>query len=375
MSHYDLRLTDSHGRVLLDRHGRQVLSRAASFSASRTANRIAQFSMVLPPDVDPSLVRDDNMVQVWRQPDGGALGLWRVYFIRKRHWKTQGGDETLTISGPDCNDILRRRVVAARPNNSQVDKVQPIDNMMKEIVLEAFADGANPSPAFGTRANDRLSIAADTSQGPIVQISFPWAKLLTYGGSGLFPKLTEIARAEEVPIYFDVVPDKVTAEEITFRFNTYAYYPGSDLTDRVTFSLAQGNMENPEYIEDATRAEDYIYVFGQGEGSDQKVEQVYDTDRVRKSAWGRVEGVQDATSQPDDAVADAGRSALTSRRPKRSFFADPVSTRDTTFGVDWNWGDKVRAQYHGRFDAVVESITLRVEGGDEHIEGRLRSEE
>jgi hypothetical protein len=265
--------------------------------------------------------------------------------------------------------------VAARPDNSQVEKTQTVDDMMKEIVFEAFADGTNPAPDYGTRANSRLSIASDTSDGPIVDVAFPWEKLLTYGGSGLLPKLSEMSRAEDVPVYFDIVPDEVTSEKITFRFVTHVYYPGLNITDRVTFSLANANMINPEYTEDSTRAENYIYAFGQGEGVDQAVEQVYDEDRVDKSVWGRIEGAQDATSQPDDAVADAASAALTSRRPRRSFFANPVSTRASTFGVDWNWGDKVRAQYHGIFDAVIESITLSVDAGEERIEGRLRSEE
>jgi hypothetical protein len=182
-----------------------------------------------------------------------------------------------------------------------------------------------------------------------------------------------MSRAEGVPIYFDVVPTNVTSNSIDFEFRTYAYRPGDDLTNQITFSLALGNMENPEKIEDSTRAENYIYSIGQGGTVQQTVEQVYDEERVGQSVWGRIEGFNDASNQPDDAVADAGRSALTSRRPKTSFFADPISTKGTRFGEDWYFGDEVRALYHGTFDAIIESVTLSVENQRETIEARLRS--
>lgn len=373
MAEYNLVLTDSTGQRLTDAGGENVLNRTMRFSASRTANRIAQFSMLLPASINPALLRDDNMVQVWRKAGGGPWRLFRPYFIRKRRYYYEENVEILEIGGPDCNDLLRRRVVAARPDNSQVDKLDNADDMMKEIVIEAFADGTNPAPDFGTRAADAFSVDNYLTLGPIIEQSFPWEKLLTYGGSGLLPKIAEASRAEGFPLYFDVIPDTVSAERITFKFVTRLNYPGRDVTGNMVFSLALGNMENPEYIEDATREENYLYAFGQGEAVDQAVEQVYDQSRVESSAWGRIEGAVDASSQPDDGVADAGRSALTSRAVKRSFFADPISTQETAFGLDWNWGDKVRAVYHGVFDAVIESVTLTVRDENESIEGRLRN--
>jgi len=370
MPQHEFRLTDSRGRVVTDPYGNNPLVRVERVVASRTANRIGWFSALLPADLPVGLFRDDNIFQLWRAPDGGVLDLWRPYFIRRRRSYFEGGREVLEISGPDCNDILRRRVVAHRPGTSVTEKIDVIDDMMKEIVLEAFADGVNPAPEFGTRENARLIIEADSMSGPMAHVEMPWETLLTSAGGGILPLLHGISAAEEVPVYFDIRPI-VSNDEIRFMFVTNVYRPGSDKTGTVMFSLESGNMENPELIEDSSEEINYIYSVGQGEDVDQYVAQVYDEDLVGKSVWGRIEGVHDAANQPDDAVEDAGYSELQYHRPLRSFYADPISTRDSQFGYHWKWGDEVMASYRGRFSAVVESVTLTIEGGREQIDARM----
>lgn len=373
MPDYSLSLRDPTGALIVDQYGDSVLHRASRIQLSRTANRIATFEIDLPGTIDKSLVRDDNLVVASRAPDGGVMAVWGVYFIRKRRWTTRGGDEILTISGPDANELLRRRIVAERPGTSDSEYIaEAADDLMKKIVTRAWQDGTNPAPDYGTRVNSAVTVATETTGGPLVSFAIPWEKLLTFGGSGLLPRIAEASRIAGTPVYFAMVPI-ISTDSISFEFRTYIDHPGADLSDRVTFSLALGNMENPEYIEDSTRAENYIYAFGQGETSDQKVEQAYDESRIAKGPFARIEGAEDASNQPDDAVLSAAQTALASRRPKTSFYADPISTEQTSFGLDWGWGDRVRAQYHGTFDAIVESVTLTVVKGEERLEARLRN--
>jgi hypothetical protein len=374
MAEYEAWLTDGRGVRILGRDGQPPLGRNLDFVASRTVNRIGHFAMKLPGDIPRNYVRDDNMVQLWRRHEGGSLRLWRIYFIRKRHTYFEEGTEFLEISGPDSNDILRRRVVAARPGTSVSEKVDTIDDMMKEIVLEAFSDGVNPSPAYGTRTNSRVSIAPPAGAGPMTQHQFPWEKLLDASGGGVLPKLADAASAAGVPVFFDMHPVTVTNRYVAFRFVTQVYQPGRDISNRITFSLALENMANPELVEDAREEENYIYATGQGEGVDQYVEQVYAQNRAGAGVWGRCEGVASDSGQDDDQVAVTGQAALAAGRPKLTFYADPLSVEGTVFGKDWNFGDRVRAVYHRSFMATIMSVTVSVKNGEETVDARLEGE-
>lgn len=374
MAGYQLWLTTSSGKRITDEAGMNPLEQVISFSANRTVNRIGTFSMLLPATINRELLQDDNMVQIWRDPSGYGSQLFRPYFIRKRRTFFDGGVEVVEISGPDCNDILRRRVVAARPGTTVSEKVATVDDMMKEIVTEAFADGVNPAPDYGTRATDYLTVAPDRSDGPMAQLKFPWETLLTGGGGGILAKLAEAAEANGTPVYFDVEPYSVTNQQVTYRFVTMYGQPGSDRGRSVIFSLTNENLINPEKIEDATDEYNYIYATGQGEEVDQYVEQVYDEDRVKHSVWGRIEGHADASSQDDDQVVIIGQSELAARRAKTTFFGDALSTRDSAFQVDWDFGDRLIAQYHGEFSVIIKSIEITVEDEEENISARMEGE-
>ena len=79
---YELWLTTDAGVRI------QQLDTTGGFSAARTANKIAPLDLTLPQSFDTKLLKPDRMVQVWRAPEGGRLGLWTVYFIRRWRFET-----------------------------------------------------------------------------------------------------------------------------------------------------------------------------------------------------------------------------------------------------------------------------------------------
>jgi len=117
MGKYELILTTDSGFPI------QHLSNFLSLTATRAVNEIGQFTLFLPPSFDESLLAPDRMVQVWRRPRGGQLGLWRVYFIRKWRLSDEGSREVIEVSGPDSTDLLRRRVVAAYSGDADLAAV------------------------------------------------------------------------------------------------------------------------------------------------------------------------------------------------------------------------------------------------------------
>jgi hypothetical protein len=371
MAFYELWLTDDRGVRLA------ALDNFVAITCGRVVNGIGKFNLQMPASFDDSLLTaPDRMLQVWRQPTGGRLGLWRAYFVRKWKFEMQGSDEVLTVGGLDTNDLLRRRIVAAFAASAQASKTDFADDMMKEIVTQAIADGVAPTPTAGTRVWSNLSIAADLSAGPTISDSFPFKKLLTASGQGVIAGLAKASREAGNEVFFDIVPNVVTSNSITFQFQTFTGQPGQDVTDRVTFDKDKGNLRNASLEYDYEDEENYIYGTGQGEEADRNVQQVYDSTRYSASIWARCEAEADARDQAtDNGVIARARSLLESGRPQVRFSAVPMDTQGTRFGRDWDIGYKVKARYRNReFDSIVRAVVISKDGGDagkEDISARL----
>lgn len=378
MAEYECWLTDDDGRAIADSSGRSYLKEFLYLSATQAVNQIGSFTMKLPSTFDKSLLAVDRMVQVWRKPTGGRLGLWRVHFIRRWRFKSEGSRRVVEIEGPDQNDLLRRRIVAAYAGSSQAKKTATeADDMMKEFVTEALSNAASPVPTAGSRVWSNLSVQADLGLGPQVTRSAPWEYLLTKSGAGVLAQIAQAARELGTEVFFDVVPDVVSGSSITFQFQTAINQPGMDVTDRVVFDEQWGNMADPTLEYDYIDEINYVYAAGQGEQSNRNVQQVYDSTRYNASQWNRCEGFQDARNQDsNNGVIAAGYSLLESGRPKIRFSATPLDTAGTRFGIDWNHGDKVKARYEGvEFDSIIRATTITVdENGKDNISARLEYE-
>lgn len=367
MASYEIWLTSDTGVRLAQ------LTTNTSLVASRVASGVGWFSLRMPLSFDTSQIRLDRMVQVWRQPTGGVSSLWRVYFLRKWIFSTEESKEVVTLEGPDTNDLLRRRIVAAYSGSGQAEKTDFADDMMKEVVSESIADGAAPTPTAGTRVWSNLSIQGDLSDGPTITKSFPFDKLLTSSGNGVLAVLAQAAREAGTEVFFDIAPNVVNSDSITFQFQTTTGQPGRDVTDTVVFDQQRGNMRNPRLEYDYSEEENYIYAGGQGEAALRNVQQVYDSVRYSASIWNRCEGFADARNQAaSDGVSAAGRATLEEGRPRINFTATPIDTAGTRFGRDWDFGYKVRARYKNiEFDTIIRAVSISVEGGKETIQAVL----
>jgi len=350
------------------------LTTITALNASRVVNGIGWFALKMPLSFDINMIAVDRMVQIWRQPRGGVMSLWRPYFLRKWVFSTEGSKEVVTLEGPDINDLLRRRIVAAYSGTAQAAKTDFADDMMKEVVTESIADGVAPLPAAGTRVWSNLSIQADASVGPTITKTFPFDTLLAGSGNGVLAVLAQAAREAGTEVFFSVEPNSVTGSSLTLQFQTKINQPGQDVTSFVVFDQARGNMREPSLEYDYSEEENYIYAAGQGEGSARNVQQVSDSDRYLLSIWNRCEGFADARNQTaDNGVIAAGNSALEQGRPRIRFSATPVDTAGTRFGIDWDFGYKVRSRYKNvEFDTIIRAVTISLDGNRrETIQARL----
>jgi hypothetical protein len=380
MARYELWLTDDSGQRIADSNGKTFLKSFLSLTATRSLNQVGQFTLSLPPSFDESLLAVDRMVQVWRRPTGGQLGLWRIYFIRRWRFATEGSRDTIEISGPDSNDLLCRRVIAAYSGDSVYaamgDEVEA-DAMMSAVVAASQFDAVGgPATVSGTREWSNFDIAAPQFFGPVISKTFPLgAALLTDSGDGLLPQISRVSRIGGTEIFFDVVPNVVTGSSVSFQFRTYATSIGPDVSDKVVFAKEFGNLKDPVLEFDYTGEVNYVYSGGKGEGADRRVTQSYDVARYSASRWNRREGFAQATNEADtDAAVEAfGNALLAEREPKVRFSGTPMDTRGTRFQRDWDFGCIVKARYR-RYESthLIRAVTLTVDGkGRDEIKTRL----
>ena len=345
------------------------------FNAARQVNRVGYFTMGLPITFDISMLKRDYMIQVWRQPSGGRLGLWRVYFLRGWRMEHVGSQERLTIWGPDSNDLLRRRIVAyyAGETESTFTSTEA-DDLMKDLVTDALTD-SNPAADAGERDFDGdLTVAGDLTDGPQLDKGCAWKPLLTDAGGGVLPALADASKVAGTSVFFDVVADSVSPTSITFQFRTYTTQPGQDVTSKVVFSQEDKNLLDPYLEYDYGDELTYVYAGGQGEEDEREIQQVYDADRYGASKWNRCEGFADARDQEAaNAVREAGRAKLNEHRGIVRAGGVPVDTAGTRFGLHWNHGDLVRMRYRNQeFDAIVRATVLRMnQQGSETIDARV----
>jgi hypothetical protein len=84
------------------------------------------------------------------------------------------------------------------------------------------------------------------------------------------------------------------------------------------------------------------------------------------SIWNRCEGSIDVKSKNNLAF-------LREKRGKIKFVGKVIDTSGMRFGVDWHFGDRIRARYQGfQFDTIVRAVTLQVDrNGKESVSARL----
>lgn len=375
---YEFWLTDDYGKRITNQRGETVIDNVLWGTFTRVVNEIGSIRLALPPSFDTSIIRIDNMLQVWRAPQGGRLGLWRAYFIRKWRWETTGSAEHLLVTGRDANDLLRRRIVAAYAGELQSSKDDYADDMMKEVVTESLADGVAPTPDAGTRVWADLSIAPDLGDGPAITKAFAFDPLLTKSGGGALAQIADAAREAGTEVFFDVVPKMISPTAITFEFRTYTGQPGQDVSGSVVFDQDRGNLKDPYLEYDATDEANYVYACGGAQETDRVIVQVYRAGRYNLSQWNRCEASIQAQSQGTDTlmIREAGRSRLADGRPVWRVGGKPLDTQITRFGIDWNWGYKVRQRYRKtEFDAIVRSVVIDISStGEETIQARMDNE-
>ena len=395
MATYELWLTDDSGQRMfpLEKYINFAYTRSSFYLSTIQIqfNFKEWFGMVQP------FFRPDWRIEVWRSPAYGyPMRLEDMYMLRKPEVYLREDDavQTIMLRGRNGMDLLNRRYVVQYTDTQYTTKTDYIDDMMKEIVREQMLYGSCKG-YNGSADNDRawpqgeFTVQEDLSLGPNTKLSFADRNVLD-----VIRELKDLSfnlnytLATNRKIYFGVVPINLVGSTATlaepnaktgYQFQTFADLRGVDRTDGIEFSVENGNMKTPTYIESHFDEVNAVFVKGQGIDSGRATLEVENLSLINKSRWNRCEGVRTATYETDaSGLQGEADVALGEGRPifnlDAIFLNSPGSknTPRSLYGIDWDMGDLLPANFAGKqFDIEVVNVYVSVDDkGNENITGR-----
>jgi hypothetical protein len=211
-----------------------------------------------------------------------------------------------------------------------------------------------------------LTIQGDNTLAPSISKKFAWEKLK--------PNLDEICNDVRQRGHW-LGYDMVRTARGTVEFRTYYGQRGNDYTgsNRKIVSTEFNNLINPMLSFNAENERNYAYVTGTGVENDRTIVEVSDANRINTSRWNRRETQVYAAYLGADTTTDyltsQGNAELYERRPKTSLTGNIVESNNFRYGVNFDYGDKLIAQYIGyTFDVHVDKVNIRVQPDLEEFE-------
>lgn len=371
------------------------LDRHYGFSYVKTLNGIGHFAIQIPEDSKVSkdvLVADslqpDRQIQFWRKTDNQTNpALDFMGFLRKWTFHTaENGDSVLYLSGPDQNELLKRRIVAyaAGENEAKItndplagtDKT--VDEGMVNIIRENLGADATDSDRDLSALN--FSVKWSDDEGPAIKRSFAWKQV-----DRIIAELSQTSRALGTEIFWIVNIDGVDSNgEIVLNFMATDQAIGGDRTWKpeplgkmMIFGLRWGNLLSPTVEYDYTNEVNYVYGGGPGEGLERQIVEVSDTTRMEASKWNRREAFADARQAKTAAEITAkANEVLNKGRPKIRFKGTILSTEQTPYG-EWGLGSRVTIEYRNiKFNGLIRNVLVAVDAnGVETVTSNVEFEE
>lgn len=344
------------------------------FEYASVTNNVGSFRVVLPSKFDRDLLRVDNIVELWRAPDGHGLKMIGTGFMRRFIFEDGDNDERIVISGPDSMELLKRKIVAYAAGSAQSQKTAPADDMMKAIVRENMGSLAGARNLSVGRLF--FDVEADKGMAPSITKGFSWRQVLAV--------LQDIAAASDelgTPLFFGIRPYFSDSSSIVYSFFTKTNFLGVDRTSSggfpANFGHAWGNVSDVSLEFSYLDEVNHVYGAGQGNESDRLIVEAADSVRVAASPYNRREALADARNESSSAgVTNKAKTELANGRPRMRFSAKLHESAETPYGIRWSMGDRLQVQHSGyEFEGMLKAVKFNVTNQDqETIDARLEVE-
>lgn len=344
------------------------------------------FSLIIPADTVTlldtpiaDLLSPDVTIRVWRRPNSKNAYPELDFFGFVRKWKfstSNDGVKTLELSGPDQNELLKRRIsgwYAGSPQSRVVDK--PAGEAMADVVYYNLGAGASSNRDI---TSNNFTIADATLKGPDITFAFAWKNLYK-----ILDEMVDMSRTEGSEIFWQLKVLGIADDGMPIlEFIVYDSPPGGDFSgvkgyEQVVFSLEAGNLTSPSLIFDYVDDRNVIHVGGPGEGASRDKIVYADWGRYNASIWNYRELFVDARNATSDELISIGKAKMNEHRPKVYMSGTIIDTNLAPYRRAWELGSKVTIRY-GDFvtDAIIRNVTISVNGeGEETIHSKIELED
>jgi len=344
-----------------------------SLRYARSVCGVGWFELVLPGDfaIGQETRFLDWRLVVWRTPTGGREYIDFAGFVRQVERTYSGGQTVVRLSGPDYNDLLRRRIIAYFAGTAQARKsAAAADDHMKAFVRENL--GASVVDTDRNVTAQGFTVEADLSAGTSLTKSGAWDQL-----EAVLRELYESSRRTPATAAFYGIVPLGSGYDMQFRTRIgqwgqdHRYPDGTD--GAVVFAIERGNLDNVRAIYDAADEINYVYGVGEGQLENRLAVEVEDTTRQAASVLNRRErSYENPGVALSASLTNESQKALEEGAPVESFAADLLSIEGCEYGVHWDFGDRVTTIWMGdNTDAHIAMVEVTVDSGGEKVTARL----
>lgn len=366
---YDITLCDALGRFITN------LNDCVSFVAVLVENDVGTLTITVPGHYPFEWFQKDGWIKIKRSVLGrpSALIGGAVWLIRRRRL-TLAADrtETITLTAVHPNHLLKRRIIAYAAGTAEAAKVTYGDNVIKAFARENM--GTLATDTTRQLSTTLFSVQANSSSAPSVAKACSRDNLLHVCQE-------VVAAATSAGTYTGF--EMVTIDEASFQLQTYTGQRGNNRTtgsfQPVILGPDYGNLGHITLDDDWSSMASFVYAGGKKEGASRDIQTAQNDTFIAESPFGRLEYFQDARNTT---VGDLTQllyeadSALYRLRPVRIFTGQIVDTIGVQFGIHYDWGDLVTAEYKNQqYDCRVNPVKISMSRANgEQIDARLRNE-
>jgi len=310
---------------------------------SRAENTPGALIASIKPVYDVGYFEQDAQLYAYRSVNGltpyvDGETFW--FLDRARYDTDDQGKNSIILEAHDSLSLLSRRIVANFGGTSYTSKLDYADDLLKDIMREQFGVSALDV----TRdLSAKISVQADVSLGQIVGLDIQWENV-----QDIFNTITENSDELGTKLIYDLV--RTGYDSLEFR--TWTEYRGVDRSrgsaSPLVVSQTNGLLGESGLEFDYTEEVNSVYVGGRGYEEAREVINLEDATRSGASAYNLREAFENASNSTDTTkITNAGYAVLSAGRPKVRFTGRILQNRDVIYGLSYNYGDRVTANYLG----------------------------
>lgn len=255
--------------------------------------------------------------------DNKKIGI--ITEVSKSEGENGKADQIVTVSGFEAKYILSWRVVVPPFGSANYNITAPIETVYKTLVNSQCV-----SNSVDTNRNfTNLTVAADTAVGTYYTLSARYTSLLE--------ELNAVALATDIgyTVYLNTTTKKLVFDII----NGIDRSSSQSANARAIFSISNDTIKTSKITDSNVKYKTYMYVGGQGEGTDRIIKEIYNT---TTSDINRKEMFVDARNlELESSLITKGQQTLSAYSTTLTVDVDPITSSSLVYNTDYNLGDLV----------------------------------